>query len=196
MARVYSCSFSYKLVYEIKSDAPIRGHHVYKETWTPKKDDILYCKKEALDIDKNTVGIYKEDRLVGHGLMTGDPMDCVSRGNLSWSRRNYFTKVNDSEKVMKMRNLILWQAMGGSTISCVVMVFRYIVTGQQDPERLINKLIVYILHARRLSIKHKYPPSSIIAIDETSALNSMVSNTTIHKQRVKSVCLKTNGHEE
>ena len=123
-------------------------------------------------------------------------MDRVSRGNLSWPRRNYFTKVNDSEKVMKMRNLILWQAMGGSTISCVVMVFRYIVTGQQDPERLIDKLIVYILHARKLSIKYKYPPSSIIAIDETSALNSMVSNTTIHKQGVRSVCLKTTGHEE
>ena len=78
MARVYPCSFSYKLVYEIKSDALIRGHHVYKETWTPQKDGIIYCKKEALDIEKHTVGIYKEDRLVGHGFMTGDPMDCVS----------------------------------------------------------------------------------------------------------------------
>ena len=70
MARVYPCSFSYKLVYEIKSDATIRGYHVCKEIWTPQKDDILYCKKdyrsEALDIDKDAVGIYKEDRLVGH----------------------------------------------------------------------------------------------------------------------------------
>ena len=57
MARVYSCSFSYKLVCEIKFDAPIRGHHVYKETWTPQKDDILYCKKEALDIDEQALGI-------------------------------------------------------------------------------------------------------------------------------------------
>ena len=69
------------------------------------KDDILYFKKdycsEGLDIDKHAVGIYKEDRLVGHGFMTGDPMDCMSRGNLSWSRRNIFTKVN----VMKERNL-------------------------------------------------------------------------------------------
>ena len=38
-------------------------------------------------------------------------------------------------------------------------------TAQQDPERLIDKLILYILHARRLSIRCKYPPSSIIAMD-------------------------------
>ena len=47
---------------------------------------MLYSKKnyrsEVSDIDKHAVGIYKEDRLVGNGCMTGDPMDCMSRGNL------------------------------------------------------------------------------------------------------------------
>ena len=109
MARVYSCSFSYKLIYEIKLDASIRGHHVYKEIRKPQKDDILYCKKdyrlEALEIYKHAMGIYKEDRLVGYRFMTGDPMDCVSQGNVSWPRQNIFTKVN----VMKMRNLFLWR---------------------------------------------------------------------------------------
>ena len=33
---------------------------------------------------------------------------------------------------------------------------------QQDLERLIDKLILYILHACRLSITYKYDPSSII----------------------------------
>ena len=36
-------------------------------------------------------------------------------------------------------------------------------TAQQDPERLIDKLILYILHARRFSIKYKCSHSSIIA---------------------------------
>ena len=45
MARYHPCNFSYKLVYEIKFDTPIRGHHVYKEIRTPQKDDILHCKK-------------------------------------------------------------------------------------------------------------------------------------------------------
>ena len=65
-------------------------YHVYTETWTPRKDGVLYCKKdihsEGLDIDKHTVGIYKEDRLVGNGFVTGDLLDCASRGHLSWSR--------------------------------------------------------------------------------------------------------------
>ena len=102
-----------------------------------KEDDILNCKKdyrsEVLDIDKHTKGIYKEDRLVGHGSMMGDPMDCVSRGNLPWPRQNILMKVN----VMKVRNVFLWQVIGGSTISCVVMVFRYVVK-QQQHSKILN----------------------------------------------------------
>ena len=110
ITRVYHCSFSYKLVYEIKSDAPIRGHHVYTQIWTPqkmtfKKDDH----SEAVDMDKHAMGIYKEDWLVGHRFMTRDPMDCLSRGNLSWPKQNIFTKVN----VMKVRNLFSEAATRG-----------------------------------------------------------------------------------
>ena len=61
-------------------------------------------------------------------------------------------------------------------------------TRQQDPERLIDKFMLHILHAHRLSIKYKYPPSSVIAMDETSASNDMVSNTTIHNQGAN-ICL-------
>ena len=43
-----------------------------------------------------------------------------------------------------------------------------------------------------LSIKYKYPPSSIIVMAKTSVWNDMVSNTTIDKSVAKSVCLKTN----
>ena len=35
-----------------------------------------------------------------------------------------------------------------------------------------------------------------MAMDETSVCNEMVSNTTIDKEGVKSVCLKTTGHEK
>ena len=110
-------------------------------------------------------------------------MDCVSRGNLSWPRRNSFTKVN----VMKVTNFM---RRNGFSLQ------RKTTTAQQDPERLIDNLILYILHARRLSIKYKYPPSSIIEMDETSVSKCMVSNTTIHKQGAKSVCLKTTRHKK
>ena len=67
MAIVYPCSFSYKLVYKIQFDGPIRGHHFYKEIWTHQIYDILYCKNdyrsEALDINEHAVG-----RLVCHNI--------------------------------------------------------------------------------------------------------------------------------
>ena len=67
---------------------------------------------------------------------------------------------------------------------------------EQDSERLIYKLILYNLHACRLSIKYKYSSSSVITIDETSVSNGMVSNATIHWQGAKSACLKTTGHQK
>ena len=76
------------------------------------------------------------------------------------------------------------------------LLHRKTTKAQKDPEWLIDKLILYILHACRLSIKYKYPPSSIIAMDETSVWNDMMSNTTIDKQGANSVCLKTTGHEK
>ena len=69
-------------------------------------------------------------------------------------------------------------------------------TAQQNPKRLTDKLIPYILHALWLSTKYKYPPSRIVAMDKRSISNDMVSNTTIHKQEVKFVCLNTTGHEK
>ena len=70
MARVYSCSFLYKLFYEIKIDALIKGYYLYREIWTPQKHDILYCmnnyRSEALDIHKHAVGTCTDDSLVGH----------------------------------------------------------------------------------------------------------------------------------
>ena len=46
-------------------------------------------------------------------------------------------------------------------------------TAQEDPKRLIDKLILYIFHARRLSINFKYPPSSMVAMDEQQATFSL-----------------------
>ena len=44
-------------------------------------------------------------------------------------------------------------------------------TTQQDHERLIDKLILYILYACRLSIKYKYPPSSKIGTKRRNGRN-------------------------
>ena len=67
---------------------------------------------------------------------------------------------------------------------------------QHDPARVIDKLISYVLHARRLTSKHKYLASNIIAMDETAVWADMVANTTVDDIGTRSVSLKTTGHEK
>ena len=69
-------------------------------------------------------------------------------------------------------------------------------TAQKDPAKLIDKLISYVLHVRRLSKAYNYQPSCIIAMDETSVWDDMVSNTTVDDVGAKSISLKTTGHEK
>ena len=68
-----------------------------------------------------------------NGFLTGGPVDCTSQGNLLWPRQNIFVKVH----VMKVRNFFLWRAMGGPTISCVIMVFHYVIK-QQQHNKILN----------------------------------------------------------
>ena len=58
-------------MYKIDFTCAIRGHHVYKTTWTPVLNEKLDCKKdnreEALSHDKHSIGVYRKDgTLVGH----------------------------------------------------------------------------------------------------------------------------------
>ena len=73
---------------------------------------------------------------------------------------------------------------------------RKITTAQQDPHRVIDKLISYILHVLRLSQQCNYQPSCIIAMDETPVWDDMVSDTTVDKVGATSVNLKMTGHEK
>ena len=61
---------------------------------------------------------------------------------------------------------------------------------QHDPARVIDKLISYVLHVRRLTSKHKYLASNIIAMDETAVWADMVANTTVDDIGTRSVSLK------
>ena len=63
MARKY-WNFSFSMSYEMKFKAAIRGHHVYKATWSPVINEVLICRKdnreEAQEYDSNAVGVYKD----------------------------------------------------------------------------------------------------------------------------------------
>ena len=50
---------------------------------------------------------------------------------------------------------------------------------QQDPERLVSKIVSYVIQVRRLQMKHNYSPCNIIAMDETPVWCDMVSETTV-----------------
>ena len=45
----------------------IRGHHVYKEIWTPSIGEVLQCEKEVENShDLYAVAVKKQDSIVGH----------------------------------------------------------------------------------------------------------------------------------
>jgi len=58
---------------------------------------------------------------------------------------------------------------------------------QQDPERLVAKVVSYIIQVRRLREKHNYGSSDIIAMDETPVWCDMISETTIDATGKKTI---------
>ena len=67
---------------------------------------------------------------------------------------------------------------------------------QQDPTKLIDKLIAYILQIRRLRRKHGYRDSNIVAMDETPVWQDILSDTTVYTTGERSIRMKTTGHEK
>ena len=49
---------------------------------------------------------------------------------------------------------------------------------QKDPDRLVAKVVSYVLQVRRLQARNRYSPCNIIAMDETPVWSDMVSETT------------------
>ena len=83
-----------------------------------------------------------------------------------------------------------------SELYCSFIFRRRTTTAQKDPAQLINKLVAFVIHLRRLALKTDFNPSDIIAMDETPVWADMVSNTTVNKTGQKDVILKTTGHEK
>ena len=52
---------------EFSFDRVIRGHHVYKEVWTPSVEDVLLLvKEEANEHDHFAVSVIKDRFIIGH----------------------------------------------------------------------------------------------------------------------------------
>ena len=68
MTRIMPINFL--MVYKIKFHAAIRGHHLYKNAWTPKMGEHLSIKKdtreEAMNYDVHALRVFNDENLVGH----------------------------------------------------------------------------------------------------------------------------------
>ena len=68
--------------------------------------------------------------------------------------------------------------------------------GQKVPDLVIPKLENFILYVRYLRIQKDYMPDDIIAMDETAVWLDMPGENTVDMVGVKSVPLRTTGHEK
>ena len=67
---------------------------------------------------------------------------------------------------------------------------------QKDPDQVIDKLVAFVLHVRRIAMKNPFKASDIIAMDETPIWADMVSDTTVDVTGRTTVTVKTTGHEK
>ena len=52
-------------------------------------------------------------------------------------------------------------------------------TVQRDPSYLIDRLVSFVMHARRLLRQYIFALHNIVAMDETAVWNDLVSETTV-----------------
>ena len=69
-------------------------------------------------------------------------------------------------------------------------------TAQNDPSFLVDRLVSYIMHVRRLQKQHSFALSDILPMDETPLWNDMESNTTVESTGVRDVPMKSTGHDK
>ena len=67
---------------------------------------------------------------------------------------------------------------------------------QKHPSHLTTKLVKYVMHVRRLSMKTNFSPDCIIAMDETAVWSDMFENVTVDTTGTKDVPLKSIRNEK
>ena len=69
-------------------------------------------------------------------------------------------------------------------------------TIQKDPAHIVDRLVQYVLHVRRMSRKYKLNPNSILAMNETAVWADMTAPTTVERCGEREVILKSTSHEK
>ena len=69
-------------------------------------------------------------------------------------------------------------------------------TAQKDPAYMVDRIVAYVMHVRRLQKQFSFHDTDTIAMDETPVWNDMVSNTTVEKTGSQEVNMKSTGHDK
>ena len=67
---------------------------------------------------------------------------------------------------------------------------------QKEPEKMIEKMVSFILFMERARKKINASPADIYATDETAVWFDMVGESTVADKGAKSIPLKSTGHEK
>ena len=67
---------------------------------------------------------------------------------------------------------------------------------QNTPVAHIEKLVQFVMHLRQLQTIHQFHPNSVYAMDETACWMDMPGDTTVHFSGVRSVSVKSTGHDK
>ena len=69
-------------------------------------------------------------------------------------------------------------------------------TAQKTPSFLLDRLVSYFMHVRRLQKQHSFALSDTLAMDETPLWNDVVSNTTVESTGARDGPVKSTGHDK
>ena len=69
-------------------------------------------------------------------------------------------------------------------------------TAQKDPSYLIDRLVSFVMHTRRLQRQYNFAPHNTAAMYETAFWNDMVPETTVKVTGAKDVPIKSTGHQK
>ena len=73
---------------------------------------------------------------------------------------------------------------------------RHTTVSKRLPRELVPKVIGFIMHLRRILLRKNIPLSAIGYMDETPCWMNMPGETTVERAGVRSVPLRTTGHEK
>ena len=167
--------------------------------WVSNKENVASMKEKRFRLDgggRKLTDSELEEEVLNWIHKRRSTMLCVSRKLIMFKAKSIFDeKVWDDELLRKSfvaSNGWLEKFMKRYHLS----LRRKTTIAQKDLSHLISKLVGYLMHVRRLSTKSNYPPSSIIAMDETAVWSDMVGNTTVNSTGAKEVALKSTGNEK